>query len=65
MDENEENNCHHDNLEVNFDVLGQVGALHGSEKTTESEKLEETQCIKNVFQATRCALSGKLGKGNG
>ena len=64
MNENEENNRHHDNLEVHFDVLGQVGALYGGEKTTESEKLKETKCIKNVFQATRCAFSGEGGKGN-
>ena len=64
MDENEENNGHHDNLEVHFDVLSQVGALYGGEKTTESEKLKETKRIKNVFQATRCALTGERGKGN-
>ena len=40
MNEYKKDYCHHQNLQVNLDILGQVRALHCREETTESKKFE-------------------------
>ena len=40
MNEYKEDYCHHKNLQVNLNILGQVRALHCREETTESKKFE-------------------------
>lgn len=48
MDEDEQEHSHHDHLEVNLDVVGQIGSLNCRIKSAEPEKLEQTQSVEDV-----------------
>ena len=49
MDGDEEYQRHHDDLQVNLDVLWQVGSLHSLPQAAQSEQLEQTQSIEQVL----------------
>ena len=54
MDGDKENQSHHDNFQVDFDVLGHVRPLHGGVQAAQPQQLEQTE---RVEQVSECALA--------
>ena len=53
MDGNKENQGHHENFQVDFDVLGHVCSLHCLVQAAQSQQLQQTE---RVEQVSECAL---------
>ena len=52
MDRDEQNQCHHDDFQVDLDVLWHVSSLHSRVQTAQSEQLKQTESVKQVDKGT-------------
>lgn len=50
MNHNKQNDCHHDDLQIDFDVLGHVSPLHSLQQPRQPKQLEKTKSLNDAVK---------------